>query len=255
MQNQKETKYLSEGITIGGFTLIAYLVTFFYQMGYATHFDIPIEFITIDLTTMLISFAALIGGATTIVTVTNFIMMNISDSNDPIPRTIRRFAKIFIFIFIGFIPLSSKSNSWIAFLIIISMFAFLEFVFPLITQRNCKTYSEKLAAQDRHEFKLIKKSIYMKLADNFGIWAIDFVLLIIISLPFAYNMGNYIASEKKEFFVLSKNTVVLAICEKFFVTAKYNAKTKVIDTKRKIAHINNNLEFQQEKIGPLILKP
>ncbi|WP_373032919.1 hypothetical protein [Sulfurovum sp.] len=251
MSNNNENKYLTEGLIIGGLTLLSYLVTFAYQSGYAIYFDIPIQLISINLTTILLSCAALLGGAYFVYVLSNFIWMFTPKEDDPISFTIRRYIKIVIICLISLAPFIFQWVAWVVFLSALVFFAFFEFIFPLITQREKETYAEKLKSQTELDINTGKHMLWHEVDKRLGRWLVTSLVYGYIALVFAYNIGTQRAEMKEYFYKIGNNTIVLAFYDDHIVTTTYDEKTKEFSGKLNIYGLDKNIKLSKEKVGRL----
>ena len=252
MDESKQFKYVSEGIVLAGIPLLSYLVTFAYQAGYANYFHIPIELISINITTILVSFSALLGSIFFVYAISNFLWQYAPKDNDAVSFVIRRFIKFAIIFFIGLTPFILKWYAWVIFFIAILLVAYNEFIYPLISQRDKTTYAEKLAAQIKADVNVGKHLLWHEIDKRTGEWFVTAIIYSYMAIAFAYNIGIQSAENKQYFFKINHNTVILAIYDDLAVTANYSPKSQLLDQNLFFDKIDNGkFSLFRERIGKL----
>lgn len=258
MTDNKISKFLSEGLIIAGITLFSYLVAFSYQAGYASYFQIPLQFITISITTIFISFAYVLGIAVGAYYIFSLIWIFTPKDNDPVSFSIRKLVIVFIFELFIFIPFTKFNwTTVILFFSILIIFIFFEFIFPLITQRKSdNTYAEKLIAQEEIEIYFQKNTLVSEIDKRFGRWFVTSLLYVLLALGYSYAVGYNKAESKEYFYVTDKDTVILAIYNDLLITSKYDRKTKTLNGISNLTKIDQtkNIEISKEKTGKLKVK-
>ncbi len=183
----------------------------------------------------------------------NLIWIYTPKDNNLISFLIRKTVIVFIILLFMTMPFMF---SWIALIIFISIMViviFFVFLFPLITQRDKKTYSEKLIGQMEIEESVDKHTLYKVIDNKMGEWFIGFILITMITIVYSYLIGLHNAESKKYFFVTDKNTVILAIYNDLIITSTYDQKSKELTGLLKILKIDqdNNISISEERIGEL----
>ena len=155
---------ISEGLLLAGLTFLGYLATFIFQASYLSYFNLPIELMSINLKSVLIS--------TTIIFVVFAVILNFID---PFYKEIfkpesilkRRLGVLFILVFYTItraIFYDSISEVKIP-LVITGVFAFLYFIMPLIFHRDKTTFIKKLEADAERLTRNDENSIISRLFD------------------------------------------------------------------------------------------
>ncbi|HEY5728812.1 MAG TPA: hypothetical protein VIS72_02085 [Anaerolineales bacterium] len=254
-ENKTNTKFpISEGIFLGLISASAYFFTYTYERGYAGYFNIPTELITVSLNTTLLFFTIIFGFFGFL-----FIFLDISTTllkglNPIIAKTVLPvFITLFLpLIYIYFFGLIEWSR-WMALLIFCLIIAFIQFIFPLLTQRKVRGYINKLAAQLEADRQNV--NFPSLLADWFGLNPIIFLLLFIFGYFVASTAGLAEAVKKTDFLVIHSNpeVVVLRIYNDLAIGASFNRTTKELGDEFTFTSIKQdpNIVFELESIGPL----
>jgi len=154
--NDKEDKvnWINESLIIAFFPLFAYLLAFCHEAGFTSIFGIPKEFIIIDLATVFIVAGALLSISIVLFSFLYFITFNIkwnSINQNPFYRSIIKSLFFIIPCIIYIVIYGRLWREWIYIVIFVLVMLFLEFGFPLFTQRNKDSYYEKLEAQEKYD--------------------------------------------------------------------------------------------------------
>ncbi|RJP50866.1 MAG: hypothetical protein C4557_08850 [Anaerolineaceae bacterium] len=257
MKNIKsDNPRISEGIILALSSAGAYLFAFFYERGFASIFKIPTSLITIDLTTVLIFGVIFIG---VILLISPFINLLLSLTVGKIHPSIQKAAIPIIFIFIVLliqIILFGFSNwkNWFFLLVYFVAFSFLQFVFPLITQRG-KKYADKLEAQNNADMQHVDIPALMQ--RKFGNDSLLIVLVFIFGMVTALSAGAAEATKQEEFLVTNTTPelVVLRIYGDNLICVPFNRATGEIEQSFSIIKNTGEtgLVLRLEKLGQLHL--
>lgn len=232
---------LSEGILIGIASLLGYLLTYVFQMGFASYFSIPIEFINIGLNEILFTTTL----AILIIYITTTLSLFFSKA---------KFKKLFRFLTLVFL---------IVLIILLRNSAFLIFVFILTIAFvlsplfQSQFHSKKLIIETRTIETKTKANTFFEqylLENSFFLFIIPFVII------FAYIFGILNAQLKHSFLTAKTNTnteiVVLAIYDNSIICAPLDRRNKTIEERLFI--FNKDSEdisiLKLERVGPLKVK-
>jgi hypothetical protein len=254
--NKSETspKYLSEAIIIAVTSASAYYFSYTYEKSFLSYFGIPPQFISIDITTML-SFGAIVFGALvlTFPALNMFTILLSSTKNEHIVRLVRPY---WMFLFLILVHLYFfRFDKWtllITYIVVCFFFAFFDFIFPLITQRDKKTYAEKLRAQEETESHF--RSLPQEVAIRYGRETATMVMLLAIGYVVSSNAGLAEAMRQKDF--LFTNTqpqfVVIRIYSDRLICAQYDDMKNEILQKFSVIKLGENTPILSLKsVGPL----
>jgi hypothetical protein len=161
--------------------------------------------------------------------------------------------------FIGSLIVHGWERAWL-FLFVFVMMGIPEFILPLFTQKDKKTYSEKIEADWESEWKLreAKNTLSWRLLKLVGHKNIILVINIFIVAQLVQTSGEVMASKQMKFFTMpsSPEKVVLRIYDDKFICADFDRKAKTI--KGEISVLNSDeqstLNLKLESIGPLAIE-
>lgn len=232
---------LSEGILIGIVSLLGYLLTYVFQMGFASYFSIPIEFINIGLNEILFT--------TTLAIIIIYITISLSAffSRAKFKRLFRTLISIFLIVLIIFL----KNSAFFIFVFILVI------AFVLSPFLQSQFYSKKLIIETGTIETRTKTNTFFEqylLKKSFFIFAIPLFII------FTYVFGILSAQSKHSFLTTKTKTntdiVVLAIYNNSIICAPLDRKNKTIE--KHLYIFNKDSEdlsiLKLERIGPLKVK-
>jgi hypothetical protein len=253
-KSEKPRNYLSEATIIAVASASAYYFSYTYEKAFLSYFSIPQQFITIDITTIL-SFGAIIFGALILIfpALNMFTIILSRTKNEYLGRLVRPYW-IFLFLILAhfyFFGLE-KWTLLITYLVVCLIFAFFDFIFPLITQRGMKTYTEKLHAQEEIESQF--KSLPQEVSIKYGRDTALLVMLLIMGYLISSNAGLAEAMRQKSF--LFTNTqpqlVVLRIYSNRLICAQYDDVNNEILQQFSIIELGENTPaLSLRSVGPI----
>lgn len=246
--NRKKAKsWLFEGIVIAAIPSFGYFIAFLYELGFCNVFNIPIQFISLNLTVIFIAVGALIVLLTGLFLIVNWIYLIIAPyykKDNPIWNTLLISFPVLILL-LGYILLYwSLWKEWLFAFIVFLFFIFLDFVFPLITQRKKGTYIEKLKAQE--EFDSEEKDLFTLIRQRFGRTALLIIIGFFYISLFAYSTGQATALRQHEFLITNTipTKIVLRVYNEKMILVPFDEETKEITE-------DSSLTLSLREIGPL----
>jgi hypothetical protein len=253
-KSEKAHNYLSEAIIVALASASAYYFSYTYEKAFLSYFGIPQQFITIDITTIL-SFGAIIFGALilTFPALNMFTILLSRTKNEYLVRLVRPYW-IFLFLILThfyFFGLD-KWTLLIAYLVVCLFFIFFDFIFPLITQRGKKTYTEKLQTQEEIESQF--RSLPQEVGIRYGRDTATLVMLLIMGYLISSNAGLAEAMHQKSF--LFTNTqpqlVVIRIYSDRLICAQYDDVNNEILPQFSIIELDGNTPaLSLRLVGPI----
>ena len=250
--------FVSEAVIIACSPLVAYLLTFIYEAGFAGVFKIPLGFVELNLTTVFTMAAAV--AATLFIVLIFFNPVYIFAvapfrGKKYINRRIAGLVPILILFLASLILFGSLWKKWIIPLIFLIVFISVAFFLPLITQRSKGSYLEKIKADAG---STEPEDLYGSLERHLGWKYFYYLFCFFIFFLIVYSAGQAKAMKEKEFLVLasSPDTVVLRIYGDNIICAPFNRSAKEVQRSFIIHKVGETppLELRLEKIGPLVLK-
>lgn len=248
---------VSEGLLVAAGPAIAYVGAFAYETAFCRAFRIPIAFITISLTTVLIAFAALLILLLALFLLTNLGVIIGIDIRSPIGRSLVR-VSIPTLILLSLMLLYGRAlwRSWAWPVAIYVFFVSLEFGLPLLTQRDKKSYREKLLAQEAIEGRIDSlPSRLFRLLGPRTYWVFVGVVFAIFLL---HSAGSAQARRQQEFLVVrsTPECVVLRIYGDRLICAPFNRATGEVEPIFSVIEYVHSayeprLQISLERVGPL----
>jgi len=221
--------WVSQGIVVAAVPLIGYAMAFLYEVGFCGEFGIPLEFISVNLTTVFIA----VGTLLLVVAISLFyvvLVMNLAVA----------------IIFWGL---------WYELIMVAFLFAFFVFwifVSPWITQKE-GAYIKRVEAQRKVDSQA--KTIIDYVIRYIG-WGNSFVIfLVLFFVALSYIAGISHAKKQTEFLIPSTypNSVVLRVYGDNMICAPFNAENKEVQRDFFIIKMGDDsrLILKPEGIGPL----
>lgn len=211
---------------------IGYAAAYLREWGFCSVFGIPIEFIQLNITTVLIAITSGVGVLFLLFWFADlfytFSQQRKLKNFGPIRR--RLSFDLLVLSFFGcflalFPPLIDGWPLLVYFLVIL---IFIQFVMPLITQRKITGYISKLETQDRVEREApVLLDYFIKRA---GITIISLGILVLLFLSVMFVVGYNTAVRQTDFLVPSTNEdlVVLRIYGENLICAQYDIETREV---------------------------
>jgi hypothetical protein len=258
-QEQEQPKeWASEAIILAASPVFAYLIAFLYEAGFALVFQIPLQFITLSLTTIFIVAGALLFLGLFLFWVGHLILGVIAPADDPIRARMARYTPG-ILMFVAYRILFPEDVQGTLYLLgAMAILALYEFGTPLITQRGKGTYREKFEAQEKEDEIKRAKTLVHGFKEALGRKGQIIAVVLSIGLPMFYSAGRSAALHQEEFLVVgsSPEMVVLRIYGDNLICAQLNRETRKVERKFVIlkAGANSKLMLRLERVGPLGLR-
>jgi hypothetical protein len=243
--------WLTIGVLAAFIPFAGYVTAFLYELGFVSHFKIPVQFITLDWTTVLIAGVVVFGILFLVLLAVNLI----SPSFLPIKNAVRVALFRTIMSAVAVIPMALLVQGWfrVVVLAIPLFWAFIEFAFPYIVYRGKGTYMERLELAQR-KYPSRDHSLVGRIP-NRVFWLL--VLLLWISW-LAFSMGLSSASRQKEFLVVntSPEAVVLRPYHDHLVCAYFDRESREVDRSFFVLDTASGSEIilTREQVGPLRVK-
>jgi len=248
----KKPSYISEALLIAAIPPIAYLFAFVFEAGYAYVFSIPLELISITLTSAFLAGSSILVIGLFLLMLLDLISMILPDTSSPIGRAIGTLVPLFlatlayVFYTLGTPLSSSLPTIAVAWLVIL----FLQFAFPLITQRSKTRYPEKQAAQAKFEASGILGGLARRFRQPY---LLAYYLGLALYVTFYAGQSN--AFRQHDFLVAhtSPECIVLRIYGDRAICAPFDAATHRVYTEFVLMRLaeTNAQEFTVKSIGPV----
>ena len=226
----KKQDWITEGLILALMPVLGYLFAFQYEAGYAVYFNYPKELIEIGLPQIVIAMITLWTGAIMVFMIVDAITMAIPKEQRGLSDSVIRFLPLIGFL-VGSLLIYGWGRSW-PFLLVFFLMGIPEFILPLFSQRDKKTYSEKIDADWDSEWRLreAKNTLSWRLLKLVGHKNIMLVINIFIVAQLVQTAGELIASRQNRFFTLPNvaEKVVLRIYIDKLICTDFDRKTKAV---------------------------
>lgn len=253
-------RIFSEGILLASIPFLGYLTVFVYELGFSSYFGIPYEFIQPSFTSVCLVTAIIIG-----ILLFSFVMGHclslilltvFSIKDGPFLRAIKRIIwQVFVLLFFIFFW-GKEWKEYIGTIAICTIIIILEFLWPLFTCRDRKTYSEKLAGQEEIEnrFDPEFRRFFDYIDSKFGRHNVSIFLITSLFLLFIYQVGLIKAKQREYFWqVEGDQKIVIRIYGDNLICAGFDAEKHVLDSQFNINKISpeKKLSLKMIKAGRL----
>ncbi len=256
VEQPKINGWLSEGIIIGLGSLFGYLIAYRYHLGFVNYFGIPSDFVVLSITDVIFAVLAIIMLVLFMLFIGNFLYFLVPKGNNVLSIKFLRVSIIGIFTLFYSYLYGTHWQEWIWLLGFFVMVLFLEYAFPLLTQRVKKSYREKLKAQEEIDAQV--GDIYTHISSRIGLTRYVILSILLLLVFLSYPKGRYDASKKDEYLVTatSPEMAVLRIYGDSIICAPFDRATKKIYKRFHIIKMNEESMpvLVSEKVGPLSLE-
>ena len=251
-----QERSVTRGITAIAFPAAGYLVVYAHECGFLSAFNIPTAIVTLDLITVLQVSLVLVGALVILFWIGNLVSMLWPESHKLtwIHLCILRDGAIaaagaaLVFLW------SRQRELGVTLVCAGGFFAFMDFVWPLITQRGRGSYREKLEAADRIDRDT--KTLFDRIASVYGTRVLVFLLVVGTLAAFSYYRGLYAAEQKVEYLVLGtadgREAVVLRQYHDRMICAPFDREMQQLEAGFFVLEADSVLLLIAEEVGPLI---
>lgn len=260
IQNLFDGITLSDTLILAAVPFVAYLVVYFYEYGYFSVFQIPLEMASFDLSRIFIAILSVISWVILLYFLNDMLREITSNQPEPIRRRLNTLLLALVLSVAYLFLIAHDWRIWLAGILFLLLIASPAFWIPLFTQKSKKGYIAKLIADDivADQRSEKKPDVFEKLAALIGPQSVLFVLILAGSLYLAFLTGQSSALQQKDFVIVntSPERVILWTFNDHMVSSTFDRGTKQIDPGFVILNIGQDpkLEYHFEKIGPLTKK-
>ena len=252
MISSKKSLLIHEALLVILIPLVGYAISFLYEIGYCSTFNIPLYFINPSPTTIFIGISS-IGGFLLLFVVIRWFLENFLGTG-PVGFGIRRFTGFFLVIAYTIALFGADWKRLGAILITLVGFIFIQFGVPLFTQSKHPTYRDKLEAEDKGEWEFDK--FRKNIIKYFGPGLMQLLVFLFFISWAAYITGVAHAEQQREFLVIETEPqlVVLRDYANEFICGRFDETTKELLNVFSFLNRDNldqNVFFKLKKVGPL----
>jgi hypothetical protein len=244
---------LSEGLVIAVVPAIGYWFSYVYQLGYCRYFDIPTEFIEINIQNFFICIIGMISLLAVIIAIGNPLFSALRYLPEAIRKIVTNYGLAVFIMFSYSFAVQMPTKVFLTSLAIPLGLLVSDLIFPLFLHKDKSSYLEKLNAQRAIEMKTetMTDAIFKKIGANFSV----LLFYASISSVFIIFAGAYEAKKTSVFMISNGGQkIVLKKYGDQFLVADFNKKEKTFVPRFAIEKIDNSLGvFSYEKVGPIIV--
>ena len=234
-----------------------YLVVYAHESGFLSAFNIPTAVASLNLVTVIQVSLALLGALAILFWFGNLVSMLWPEGR----RLTRNHVRILLEAGVAGIGVAlvflwpQQRQLGVMLVCMGGLFAFMDFVWPLVTQRGRRPYKEKLEAVDRIDEKT--KTLFDRMAASYGAGVLVLLLLVWALCGFAYYLGLYTAQHKAEYLVVKmadgREAVVLREYHDRMICSAFDRKLLRLEGGFFVLDVTSEsvLWLNREKVGPL----
>lgn len=231
MKDKERFSFFDVGVIIVFVPTIIYLFVYMYELGYLMTFDIPKEFISVDIKYIVGIITPNSIKILIILTTWGWItsMIHKKDLENPFVYYVFKQLRIPALVVVLSLFSYELNQLLVTAGIAFAMIMITTFVFPIVTQRKVKGYGKKLGEQyklDCENFSLSIKSFYL---EKIGRQNIEFIVYICFIAVVMLQMGRNDALTEKSYLTYRDN-VVIRVYEEQIILCEFDKKTETIQT-------------------------
>ena len=253
-QSTAKSTWVSEGILIASAPVAASVVALTYIAGYASYFEIPTEFLSLNVTTLFVVGGKILNLALFAFLLFFFVFQLVPDTDNPLRRRILAISPWAVLLFLQVLFFDGKWREWLSTLMWTLLLVLTLFVGPLL-HRGKSSYMERLSEADRRFNAGPQTVAHQLLLSNRSARILIFAFYVFFVLTAAYSYGRFDAMWKKEFLVpaSSPDSVVLSSFGDNVLVAPFDRKTKQVERSFSILKKGEDpkLLLRWEVVGPL----
>jgi hypothetical protein len=225
---------LSETILLATIPFFAYLFTFVYQAGFLKAFELPLQFVSVNIVDIFNIGSKVLGVFAFVLGLINLFSALLPKDKIPfslekrlsqlVPLLLFTFPAIFLF------EWGAGSNLVAFFLIVVIVIMFLP---PLVTKKYKGTYLQRMEMLDSEikgsnpwEGSLIDRTV-----DFIGYKAFIVIVYFLLSINLTYNAGKAAAFDQEIYHIVntSPETVVLFMTNDKIISAPFDKNAKLVE--------------------------
>lgn len=246
---------ISEAVILAAISASAYLFAFLYERAFMAYFGIPIQFVNVNLVTLLT-----FGAATVFFLILSAGLANMLFSVLPkhpfLAFYIPRYALLgFLTVIVPFF-LYEGSRRWLIIFCIWVVLTIGFFMIPLIKYRKKGSWVKRYDAAIEEESGEDIQGLYRRIEKRYGVRNLGLIVFLVMAcLGLASSMGEAEAMNQRYFLVLNTNPemVVLRASGENIICAPFDRKTREVKKSFSILKVAEDpkLVMNLENVGPL----
>jgi hypothetical protein len=259
MENSKIKSILSDALVIALLTAYSYFVSYEYQRGYYSYFNLPSFLININIENILIAYVSIITFVILIYLIINGITAAIPDNCNPL--IVKIIIKYIYFFMIASLYVMSddkyKLTFYKLFLALFIIFVVGDFILPLFSQKKIEGYKNKVIAEAEKANKANENSggkysinrLFMKRLPILPY----FIVIFYLSSTIASRAGMYSAKTQDVFTIINDNIVILGTYNNNFIVKEINVEQKTLEPHFYLISNQEDNRYIKKYVGRLII--
>jgi|GEM_PF-2754386 len=248
----------TESIFLAVIPFLGYLTVFIYELGFATYFNMPHELIQPSFTSVCLVTAFIVGALLLVFvgghlfSVTFLMAFPLRDG--PLLRAVKRVIPVLLITLFFICLLGREWKLYFGLLVISSVIILINFLWPLVTCRNEKSYAGKLKKQEEIEEKFDPefRRFFDYVDSKFSRQIVSIFLIIAFFLLLVYQTGFIKARQKEYFWQLNGGQkIVVRIYGDNLICVGFDAEKDAVDGEFDIIKISPKISLKMIKTGRL----
>lgn len=249
MNDSEKISLLDKSIMIAIFPALGYFLIYLYEVGYLTVFNIPVEFININMSNFLNMIPNILFRIINVILIWTIIenLIHIKDLENPIIFRMYEIFKIcfclFSLSFFYYDPIPMRISIVKATIMIYVAI----FLWPLIAKYKTKGYRDKFLEQINESNETYSKTLKWYHTKKIGLINIKMIIYFIFISSGIFLSGTTEAMIRTDYYKVNDN-IVIRIYNDVIICCEYDSKSKKIDDSSfKVLQKDNidNLKFEE----------
>lgn len=250
---------LSDTLLLAAIPFLAYLFTFVYQAGYLKAFEIPLQFVSVNIVDVFNIGSKILGVFAIVLGLINFFSAILPKDKIPFPlkRRLNQLVPLLLFVFpsLFLFDWGAGSNLVLFFLMVVAVEMFLP---PLVTKKHKGSYLQKMEMLDNEskDSNPWDGSLLDKTVDFIGYKAFVVIVYFLLSINLTYNAGKSAALNQEIFHIVntSPETVVLFMTNDKIISAPFDKNTKIVEPDFSVISLSNAVDLKLRLVNTGRLK-
>ena len=246
---------LPEALFIAILSAGAYWLTFIYEAGYLSSFDLPLHLVEVSLQTTFIVALALTGAMWVLFSLINIVAMSWPE-HPAIQQKVFRICLMLLYPLWHWLNYRFRPQDWIVYLFPLAFIVIFELLWPLLVfHKKGRSLRERIIADETAESPARERMIFGRIFAAFGPHAYNLFIFLIIGSVLSYTAGRAKSETQKEYFVFddAPNVAVVRIYHDMIIAVPFDLGTKTIQSQIIIRKIGTEkVKFTLGRdVGPL----
>jgi hypothetical protein len=250
-------EWFTEGLLIAAAPVAAYLLTLNYINGYASYFQIPLEFLSLNVPTMFVVGGKILSASLLVYLFFLLVGRFVPAEDGPLLHRILVILPWVGLLYIQILFFGKKWHEWRETFIFSLLLVAMLFILPLV-HTDKKSYTEKLLEDSRRFHAVRPRLAAMFFRGDGGRRVILYGTWAWFALTASQNAGRFEAMWKTKFLVSASSPETVAICTygDNTILSTFNRETKEVEQSFSIRKKGDdpNLLLEWQEVGPLRLK-